>query len=66
MTQPTQIRDVVRQALDRGFLDLEAENILRQLLAHRYSQEDWQAFMLLQHAAMIGKVQQESRLILSH
>ncbi len=66
MTQPTQISDVVRQALDRGFLDLEAENVLRQLLAHKYSQEDWQAFMRLQHAAMTGQVQQESRLTLAH
>ncbi len=66
MTQPTQIREVVSQALDRGFLSIEAENVLRQLLAHKYEQEDLHAFMLLQHAAMVGQVQQESRLTLSH
>jgi hypothetical protein len=66
MTQSVQIREVVTQALDQGFLSIEAENILRQLLSHKYGQEDLHAFMVLQYAAMNGQVRQESRLTLSH
>jgi hypothetical protein len=66
MTQSVQIREVVNQALDQGFLSIEAENVLRQLLCHKYGQEDLHAFMVLQHAAMNGQVRQESRLTLSH
>ncbi len=56
------IRDVVTQALTTGLLTLEAENQLRILLSHKYGYEDLQAFMALQSAAMIGQVEQESRL----
>ncbi|MDJ0735348.1 MAG: hypothetical protein QNJ47_15040 [Nostocaceae cyanobacterium] len=55
------IRDVVQKALSTGYLTVEAENILRQLLTTRYDLEDFNAFMNLQEAAMMGKVRQESR-----
>lgn len=55
------IRDVVRTALTTGYLTIEAENQLRQLLAGKYEQEDFLAFMILQEAAMTGRVKQESR-----
>ncbi|MFN6566802.1 hypothetical protein [Dendronalium sp. ChiSLP03b] len=55
------IRDVVQQALATGYLTVEAENQLRQLLTTRYDLEDFNAFMTLQEAAMNGKVKQESR-----
>lgn len=57
------IRDVVDQALTTGLLTFEAENQLRGLLSKKYGYEDWQAFMSLQSAAMLGQVQQESRLL---
>lgn len=55
------IRDVVRQALETGYLTVEAEDILRQLLKKKYCQEDFEAFMALQQAAMLGRVRQQSR-----
>ena len=55
------IRDVVDQALTPGLLTLEAENELRVLLSNKYGYEDWQAFMSLQSAVIVGQVQQESR-----
>lgn len=55
------IRDVVQKALATGYLTVEAENQLRQLLTTRYDLEDLNAFMSLQEAAMTGKVKQESR-----
>lgn len=57
----TRIRDVVQQALATGYLTVEAENKLRQLLAVPYDKEDFNAFMILQKAAMMGRVKQESR-----
>lgn len=57
----TRIRDVVQMALSTGYLTVDAENQLRQLLAQTYEQEDFNAFMSLQEAAMSGKVRQESR-----
>ncbi len=54
------IRDVVQQALDAGYLDVEAENQLRQLLATKYDLEDLKSFMRLQLAAMNGDVMIES------
>ncbi len=56
------IRDVVTQALTTGLLTLEAEEQLRILLSRKYEYDDLQAFMALQSAAMIGQVEQESRL----
>ncbi|MBD2385610.1 hypothetical protein [Cylindrospermum sp. FACHB-282] len=55
------IRDVVQKALATGYLTVEAENQLRQLLTTQYELEDFNAFMILQEAAMTGKVKQESR-----
>ncbi len=55
------IRDVVKQALATGYLSLEAENQLRRLLSTQYDWEDFNAFVILQEAAMSGKVKQESR-----
>lgn len=55
------IRDVVQQAIESGYLSVEAENQLRQLLTTRYDGEDFNAFVVLQEAAMNGKVKQESR-----
>lgn len=55
------IRDVVQQALATGYLSVEAENQLRKLLSTRYDGEDFNAFVVLQEAAMNGRVKQESR-----
>lgn len=55
------IRDIVQQTLATGYLSVEAENQLRQLLATRYDREDFKAFVILQEAAMNGRVKQESR-----
>jgi hypothetical protein len=57
----TRIRDVVQTALATGYLTLQAENQLRQLLSNRYDFEDFNAFMALQEAAMMGQIKQESR-----
>jgi hypothetical protein len=58
-----QIREVVQQAISTGFLSIEAEDQLRHMLARKYEREDFQAFMQLQHAAMVGSVRQESRIL---
>jgi hypothetical protein len=55
------IRDLVQEALTKGCLTVEAENQLRCLMTSRYELEDFNAFMTLQEAAMMGKVRQESR-----
>lgn len=55
------IRDVVQQALITGYLTIEAEDLLRQLLGQKYESEDFNAFLKLQLAAMAGYVKQESR-----
>lgn len=55
------IRDLVQQAISTGYLTIEAEDQLRQMLAKKYDLEDFQAFMTLQHAAMTGLVKQQSR-----
>ncbi|WP_013325356.1 hypothetical protein [Gloeothece verrucosa] len=55
------IRDVVKQALDTGYLTLEAEENLRRMLSKKYSEEDLEAFIALQQAAMSGLVRQQSR-----
>lgn len=57
------IREVVQEAMTAGYLTIEAENQLRQLLTTKYDREDFQAFMNLQQAAMSGLVQQESRFL---
>lgn len=55
------IREIVEQALTTSYLSLEAEERLRQLLRHKYGQEDFKAFMTLQKAVMNSCVVQESR-----
>lgn len=56
-----QIRNVVQQAISTGYLTVEAEEQLRQLLTKKYDREDLKAFMALQQAAMTGQVRQQSR-----
>jgi hypothetical protein len=59
-----QIRNVVQQALSTGYLTIEAEDQLRQMLTKKYELEDLKAFMRLQQAAMAGQVKQQSRELL--
>ena len=54
------ICEVVQQALETGYLDLDAEDRLRQLLGTKYDLEDFNSFMKLQLAAMKGEVTLES------
>lgn len=60
------IRNVVQHALTTGYLTVEAEEQLRQLLKAKYELEDLKAFMSLQQAAMDGFVKQESRQLKHH
>lgn len=55
-----QIRELVQQALNIGYLDLKAEEQLRQLLGAKYDRDDLRLFMELQQAAMNGEVKLES------
>ncbi len=57
------IREIVQQALAHSYLTVEAEEQLRRLLRTKYETEDLNAFMNLQHAAMEGRVRQESRML---
>ncbi len=59
------IREVVKQALKTGYLTLEAEENLRKMLKNKYDLEDFEAFIDLQQAAMVGMVKQESRELLA-
>lgn len=59
------IRELVQQAIATGYLTVEAEEQLRQLLTKKYDREDLTAFMRLQQAAMAGSVRQESRELLA-
>lgn len=59
------IREIVKQALNTGYLTLEAEEKLRKMLRNKYELEDLEAFIDLQQATMIGMVKQESREILA-
>ncbi|HAZ48008.1 MAG TPA: hypothetical protein DDW76_00295 [Cyanobacteria bacterium UBA11369] len=59
------IREVVQQVLNTGYLSIEAENQLRQLLSTKYDMEDLNAFLSLQQAASEGRVKQESREVLT-
>ena len=58
------IREVVQQVLNTGYLSIEAENQLRQLLSSKYDMEDLNAFVSLQQAASEGRIIQESRELL--
>ncbi|HEY9811437.1 MAG TPA: hypothetical protein V6D13_19085 [Halomicronema sp.] len=55
------IRELVKEALQTGYLTIEAEEKLRQHLSTKYEIEDLHAFMTLQHAAISGKIRQQSR-----
>jgi DNA-dependent RNA polymerase auxiliary subunit epsilon len=56
------IRQIVQQALTNGYLSVEAEDQLRQLLqTTKYGLEDINAFMKLQQAVIAGIVRQKSR-----
>lgn len=55
------IREVVQEAIETGYLTIEAEENLRKMLTGKYSEEDFEAFINLQQAAMTGRVRQESR-----
>lgn len=56
------IREIVRCALETGYLSLAAEDQLRHLLQKtHYEWEDLNAFVRLQQAAMRGHIRQESR-----
>ena len=59
------IREIAKQALNTGYLTLEAEEKLRRMLRKKYELEDLEAFIDLQQATMIGMVKQESREILA-
>lgn len=54
------ICELVQQAINTGYLDLKAEEQLRQLLNTKYDIEDLRLFMKLQLAAMNGEVRLES------
>ncbi len=60
----TLIREVVKQAIKTGYLTLKAEEDLRTMLKNKYDLEDFEAFIQLQQAAMLGTVKQESRELL--
>ena len=59
------IREVVKQALKTGYLTIEAEEKLRKMLKTKYDSEDFEAFINLQQATMLGMVKQESRELLA-
>ncbi|MDY7016286.1 MAG: hypothetical protein SVX43_22350 [Cyanobacteriota bacterium] len=60
------IRTIVREALEKNFLSVAAEEQLRQCLrSKQYTLEDLRAFWTLQNAAMSGVVKQESRILLT-
>lgn len=54
------IREVVQQALTKGYLTAEAEKRLHLLLQTNDEMEDFNAFMTLQFALITGRVRQES------
>ena len=59
------IREIAKQALNTGYLTLEAEEKLRSMLRKKYDLEDLEAFVDLQQATMLGMVKQESREMLA-
>ena len=60
----SRIREIVQHSLTTGYLTVEAEDQLRQLLLSKYDWEDFKAFIRLQQEAMEGRVKQQSREIL--
>lgn len=59
------ITQIVQKSLATGYLTVEAEEQLRQLLQTKYDVEDFKAFITLQKEAMEGRVKQESRELLN-
>lgn len=56
------IHKLVNQTLEQGYLTRKVEAELRELLqTTKYSQDDFEAFIRLQNAAIDGLVKQESR-----
>jgi hypothetical protein len=56
------ICDLVTTTLKNGYLTVEQENKLKQLLqTTKYGREDFDAFIRLQNAAFDGLIRQESR-----
>lgn len=56
------INELVEQAMQTGYLTLEAEEKLRKLVqTTKYDSQDFHAFVNLQLAAQEGRVRQESR-----
>jgi hypothetical protein len=55
------IREIVKHALNTGYLTLEAEEKLKKMLKNKYELEDLEAFINLQRATMLGMVRQESK-----
>jgi hypothetical protein len=55
------ISEVVQQILSQGYLTVEAEEQLRQLLKTKYKFEELKAFFVLQQAVIEGRVKQQSR-----
>ncbi|NJK55418.1 MAG: hypothetical protein HC939_05225 [Pleurocapsa sp. SU_5_0] len=55
------IREIVKQALNTGYLTLESEEKLKKMLENKYELEDLEAFINLQQATMLGIVRQESK-----
>jgi len=58
------IGELVKQALETGYLTIDAENQLRQMLKGKYSAQELGEFMTLQKATMAGQVKQQSRELL--
>lgn len=60
------ISEIVHQVLTSGYLSVEDENQLRQMLqTTHYSMDDMKAFIDLQIAALEGDICQESREIIA-
>ena len=55
------ISKIAEQALNTGYLTVEAEENLKLMLKKKYELEDLEAFIDLQQATMLGIVKQESR-----
>lgn len=59
------ICDLVTTTIESGYLTVEQEKQLKQLLqTTKYSREDFDAFIRLQNAAFDGLIRQESRELL--
>jgi hypothetical protein len=55
------IREIVQQALTTGYLSLAAEDKLHQLVQVEFEEEDIDALMRLEQAAIAGTIKKESQ-----